>query len=314
MATHRTIGIIGCSHVGAHVANALLAQGLVDEIRLSDTNEKLCRAQANDLLDAMSFYPRPARIVECDVDYEELATCDVIVNAAGHVDASRTDRDGELVLTVEEPKKFVRRIEGAGFTGIWVSVSNPNDVIATEIRDLAGCEPQRVIGSGTTLDSARFKHAIAGATGLDQASINAWMLGEHGFSEFALWSHVTFGCLTPEELEAQAGISLDRDALEMQAVRGGYTTMAGKACTEYSIANGTAAIIAAILGDTKLVTPVSTLVEGVYGVSGHYASLPCVIGARGVEKVIVPTMTPHEQERWQASCKHIEENIAKVSW
>ena len=314
MATHRTIGIIGCSHVGAHVANALLAQGLVDEIRLSDTNEKLCRAQANDLLDAMSFYPRPARIVECGVDYEELATCDVIVNAAGHVDASRTDRDGELVLTVEEPKKFVRRIEGAGFTGIWVSVSNPNDVIATEIRDLAGCEPRRVIGSGTTLDSARFKHAIAGATGLDQASINAWMLGEHGFSEFALWSHVTFGCLTPEELEAQTGISLDRDALEMQAVRGGYTTMAGKACTEYSIANGTAAIIAAILGDTKLVTPVSTLVEGVYGVSGHYASLPCVIGARGVEKVIVPTMTPHEQERWQASGKHIEENIAKVSW
>lgn len=314
MATHRTIGIIGCSHVGAHVANALLAQGLVDEIRLSDTNEKLCRAQANDLLDAMSFYPRPARIVECGVDYEELAACDVIVNAAGHVDASRTDRDGELVLTVEEPKKFVRRIEGAGFTGIWVSVSNPNDVIATEIRDLAGCEPRRVIGSGTTLDSARFKHAIACATGLDQASINAWMLGEHGFSEFALWSHVTFGCLTPEELEAQTGISLDRDALEMQAVRGGYTTMAGKACTEYSIANGTAAIIAAILGDTKLVTPVSTLVEGVYGVSGHYASLPCVIGARGVEKVIVPTMTPHEQERWQASCKHIEENIVKVSW
>ena len=110
MTTHRTIGIIGCSHVGAHVANALLAQGLVDEIRLSDTNEKLCRAQANDLLDAMSFYPRPARIVECGVAYEELSACDIIVNAAGHVDASRTDRDGELVLTVEEPKKFVRRI------------------------------------------------------------------------------------------------------------------------------------------------------------------------------------------------------------
>jgi L-lactate dehydrogenase len=100
----------------------------------------------------------------------------------------------------------------------------------------------------------------------------------------------------------------------MQAVRGGYTTMVGKFCTEYSIANGTVAIIEAILGDTKLVTPVSTLVEGVYGVSGHYASLPCVIGAGGVEKVIVPTMTPHEQERWQASCRHIEENIAKVSW
>jgi L-lactate dehydrogenase len=262
----------------------------------------------------MSFYPRPARVVECDDRYEELACCDVIVNAAGHVDAARTDRDGELVPTTEEPKKFVRRIEDAGFAGIWVSVSNPNDVIATEIRDLADCDPHRVLGSGTTLDSARFKHALAGTTGLSQASINAWMLGEHGFSEFALWSHVTFGCLTPEELEAQTGVTLDRDELEMQAVRGGYTTMVGKACTEYSIANGTVAIIEAVLGDTKLVTPVSTLVEGVYGVSGHYASLPCVIGANGVEKAIVPTMTPHEQERWQASCRHIEENIAKVSW
>ena len=262
----------------------------------------------------MSFYPRPARVIECDDRYEELACCDVIVNAAGYVDAARTDRDGELAPTTEEPKKFVRRIEDAGFTGIWVSVANPNDVIATEIRDLADCDPRRVLGSGTTLDSARFKHALASTTGLNQASINAWMLGEHGFSEFALWSHVTFGCLTPEELEAQTGVTLDRDALEMQAVRGGYTTMAGKACTEYSIANGTVAIIEAILGDTKLVTPVSTLVEGVYGVSGHYASLPCVIGAGGVEKVIVPTMTPHEQERWQASCRHIEENIAKVSW
>ena len=71
MATHTTIGIIGCSHVGAHVANALLAQGLADEIRLSDTNEKLCRAQENDLLDAMSFYPRPARVIECDDRYED---------------------------------------------------------------------------------------------------------------------------------------------------------------------------------------------------------------------------------------------------
>ncbi len=314
MATNTTIGIIGCSHVGAHVASALLAQGLANEIRLSDTNERLCRAQTNDLLDAMSFYPRPARVIECDATYEELAGCGVIVNAAGHVDAARTDRDGELVPTVEEPKTFVRRVEDAGFTGIWVSVANPNDVIATEIRDLADCDPRRVMGSGTTLDSARLKHALAGATGLNQASINAWMLGEHGFSEFALWSHVAFGCLAPEELEAQTGITLDRDALEEQAVRGGYTTMVGKACTEYSIANGTVSIIAAIVGDTKLVTPVSTLVEGVYGVSGHYASLPCVIGAQGVEQAIIPTMTPREQERWQASCKHIEENIAKVSW
>ncbi|MGI6230351.1 MAG: lactate/malate family dehydrogenase [Tractidigestivibacter sp.] len=314
MALCTKIGIIGCNHVGAHVANAILYQGLATEIYLSDLDDKLCRAQVNDLQDAMSFYPQQARVFECDDRYEELAGCDIIVNAAGHVAAAATDRDGELKLTVPEAKKFAKRITDAGFKGVWVSVANPNDVIATEIWQLTGCDPTRVIGSGTTLDSARFKHALADATGYDQASINAWMLGEHGFSEFALWSHVRFGCLTPEEVESQAGIAFDRDDLEMKAVKGGYITMAGKGCTEYSISNGTVKIVAAIVHDSKLITPVSTLLDNVYGMSGHYASLPCVIGKDGVEKVFVPEMTDREVEKWQASCKHIQDNIAKVSW
>lgn len=315
MALVSKIGIIGCNHVGAHVANALLYQGLATELYLSDVNVDLCHAQVNDLLDAMSFYPlHTARVHECDDRYEELAGCDIIVNAAGHVDASRANRDAELTVTVAEPKKFVRRIEDAGFKGIWVSVSNPNDVIATEIWRLAGCNPRRVIGTGTTLDSARFKHALSRATGLDQASVNAWMLGEHGLSEFALWSHVSFGCLTPDEVQEQLGVRFDRDALEQEAVRGGYITMKGKFCTEYSIANGTVAIVAAIVHDTHLVTPVSTLVDDVYGMSGNFASLPCVIGRTGVQKVIVPQMSDSEVQKWQASCCHIQDNIAKASW
>lgn len=308
------VGIIGCSHVGAHVANALLYQGVAAELRMSDTDEALCRAQVNDLLDAMSFYPRSARVVECDARYEELAGCDVIVNAAGHVEAAAQDRDGELFVTTEEPKKFVRRIMDAGFTGVWVSISNPNDVVAKEVWRLAGCEPGRVLGSGTTLDSARFRHALSVASGFDQGCINAWMLGEHGFSEFALWSHVSFGCLTPEEVEAQTGLRFDRDALETQAARGGYITMAGKRCTEYSIANGATELVKAIAGDSKLITPVSTLIEGVYGVSGIFASLPCVVGAAGVERVIVPEMSPSEVEKWHATCRHIKENTDKVGW
>lgn len=314
MALVSKIGIIGCSHVGAHVANALLYQGLATELYLSDLDPKFCLAQVNDLRDAMSFYPHSARVFQCDDRYEELAGCDVIVNAAGHIDAAQVDRDGELMATVPEPKKFVRRIMDAGFKGVWVTISNPNDVIATEIWQLAGCDPTRVIGSGTTLDSARFKHALAGATGYDQKCISACMLGEHGFSEFALWSHVTFGCLTPEEVERQAGITLDRDDLEDQARKGGYITMHGKGCTEYSISNGAVEIVKAIVHDTKLITPVSTLLDDVYGMSGHYASLPCVIGRDGMEKVFVPEMTPTEVEKWQASCRHIQDNIAKVSW
>ena len=234
-----SVGIIGNSHVGAHVANALLAQGLVQELYLSDTDELLCRAQVNDLLDAMSFYPRPAKVHECDDRYEELAGCDVIVNAAGHVAAAATNRDGENAVTPDEARTFVPRITEAGFKGVWVSVSNPNDVVATAIWKLSGADPARVVGSGTTLDSSRLKHALATATGYSPMSVNAWMLGEHGFSEFACWSHVRLGCLTLEEVAAQADMQLDLPALEEQACKGGYVTMAGKHCTEYSIANGT---------------------------------------------------------------------------
>lgn len=307
----KSVGIIGTSHVGAHVADALLQRGAVDELRLCDLDEKLCRAQANDVLDAMAYYPRRARVLDCGVRYEELADCDVIVNAAGHVAASQTNRDGETLATPAEVATFGPRLAAAGFDGIWVSIANPCDVVALELQRQTGADPRRVIGSGTALDSSRLRHAIADATGYDPASVNAWMLGEHGFSEFACFSHAMVGCLTLDEVEAQAGISLDRAAIEESATHGGYITMAGKHCTEYSVANAAVRIVEAVLGDTKLVTPVSTLVEDVYGVSGIYSSLPCVIGAEGVEQVFVPELSDDEIERWHATCAHIADNVAK---
>lgn len=315
MAASAKIGIIGNNHVGAHVANAILYQGLASELYLSDKDQKLCRAQVNDLQDAMSFYPHSARVYEVDDRYEELAGCDVIVNAAGYVKAAAESRDGELFVTPEEVKTFAKRIVDAGFTGVWVSVSNPNDVVALALQRLTGYDSKKIIGSGTTLDSSRFQHALWRVTGYDPQCISALMLGEHGFSEFALWSHVSLGGLTPEEIEQQAGLSFDRDALEQEACRGGYTTMQGKCCTEYSISNGTTKIIKAIVCDTKMITPVSTYMDGsAYGTRGIYASLPCVIGADGVEKVFVPEMSESELAKWHASAQHIADNVRQIDW
>ena len=304
------VGIIGLSHVGAHVADALLSHGTVEELRFCDRDEKLSRAQANDMQDAMPYYPHRARVIDCACEYEQLAECDVIVNAAGHVAASKTNRDAENLLTPAEVATFAPRIMAAGFQGVWVSIANPCDVVALELQKQTGMDPKRIIGSGTALDSSRLRHAIADATGYDPASVNAWMLGEHGFSEFACFSHAAIGCLALDEVEAQAGIELDRAAIEEQATRGGYITMQGKFCTEYSVANASAKIVEAVLGDTKLVTPVSTLVEDVYGVSGIYSSLPCVIGSEGVEQVFVPELSDAEIEKWHATCEHIAANVA----
>lgn len=308
----KKVGIIGVNHVGAHVANALLYQSLADEIYLCDTNTTLCTAQANDLVDAMSFYPRSARIIDCADRYEDLAGCDVLVNAAGHVAAAAGNRDGELFVTSAEAKTFARRIVDAGFAGVIVTIANPNDVIATEIQGLTGYDPRKVIGSGTTLDSARLRHALADATGFDQRSISAWMLGEHGFSEFACWSHITFGSLTVPEVERRTGLTLDRSTFETAATKGGFVTYQGKQCTEYSIANSATEIIKAVLCDAHIITPVSTYIDDVYGESGVYASLPCEVGARGVERVLVPELADDEVQRWHDTCAHIRANVEKV--
>ena len=118
MALIRKIGIVGMGHVGAHVANALLMQGIPDELYLADVKVQKLTSEAQDLSDALSFYPRSCKIVAVGDEYERLAGCDVIVNAAGEVTASATDRDGELFVTTDIARTFVARIADAGFKGV----------------------------------------------------------------------------------------------------------------------------------------------------------------------------------------------------
>lgn len=308
------IGIIGVSHVGAHVAEALLSRGIADELRLCDQNEVLSCSQRNDLADALSFHAHAARVVDCGSRYEELAECDVIINAAGHIRESLENRDGELFTTPVEVRSFARRITDAGFSGVWLTIANPCDVVAYTLWRETGYDPMKILGTGTSLDSARLAHALSRVTGYDQRSITAWMLGEHGFSEFACWSHARIGGLTLEEVEAQASFSFDRTQLNEEALRGGYVSVKGKGCTEYSIGNAAATVVDAIVRDARSIIPVSTLVEGVYDCPQIFTSLPCVVGAGGVQQQFVPQLSDNEIAAWQASCTHIRENIDALDW
>ena len=306
------IGIIGMGHVGAHVANAILYQGLASEIYCVDSIESKVACEVNDLQDAMPFYPRQARVYNCHENYDELLACDIVVNAAGHVAQSAGNRDGELFCTAEETKKWAPHFQG--YEGVVVTVSNPCDVIATMIWKLAGLDPRRVIGSGTALDSARVRHALWAETGCNPNSITSWMMGEHGASQFAAWSHVSFGATPLAELEKSdpERFSLDKDAVEEAARRGGYVTYAGKGCTEYSIANAATELVKAVVQDSKLITPCGTLLEDVYGESGHFTSIPCVVGKDGVERTFPLALSEVEQASFHASCAHIQENVEKI--
>lgn len=320
MGTCVSVGIIGLGHVGAHVANSLMLQGTADELLLCDItsgdedNSKKLAAEVQDLSDSLAFCPHNVRVENCGEDYAALASCDVVVNAAGKVALAAQDRDGELFYTTDTARRFIPALAGAGFDGVWVTVANPCDVVATEIWRLGGFDPRRVIGTGTQLDSARFKHVLSRETGIDQHSIGAYMLGEHGATQFACWSQVNFGGKPLAELEREQPerFSFDRPALEDAARQGGYVAMAGKMCTEYAVADAAARLARAVVSNEHAVLACSTLMDGVYGEEGLFCSVPCVVGGSGVEALVVPDLTEPEQASFHASCAHIRENLSRV--
>ena len=308
------VGIVGLGHVGAHVGNSLVLQGVADEIYLCDVNEKKVAAEAQDLNDSSVFAPHRVRIYNCHADYEKLADCDVIINAVGHVTLSAVSRDGELYATCHMVRTFVGRLAAAGFKGFYVNVTNPNDVVVREIHRLSGLPTSHVMGTGTCLDSARLKSAIALATNISPESINAYMLGEHGFTEIAAWSNVSFSGKPLAELAAvnPDRYGFDKAKLEEQALRGGYWCYAGKHCTEFAIANSAVRITRAIVHDEHVVLPVSTYLDGQYGQSGFFISVPALVDANGVEEVYELDLTEEEKKGFLASCKKVQDNYAKL--
>lgn len=316
MGSVRKVGIIGMGHVGAHVASALIAQGTADELLLADVNADKLASEVQDLRDSLSFAPHTVRVEGVGADYAALAGCDVIVNAAGHVEAALENRDGELQVTTAAARAFARTVARAGFAGVWVSVANPCDVVATAIWHLTGYDPAKIIGSGTALDSARLRCVLSQATGYEQGSIGAYMLGEHGFSQFAAWSHVRVGGKPLAELEREQPerFALDHANLEEQARMNGYAVVKGKRCTEYGVAAAAARIVRAVLCNEHAIIPCSTMLTGQYGQSGLWASLPCCVGAAGVEEVLHLDLTPEEEQAFARSCDHIRDNISQLSW
>ena len=247
------IGIVGMGHVCAHVANSLVLQGIADELYMTeicsgerDRSKKLA-AEVQDLGDSLAFCPHNVALHNCGDDYAQLAQCDVIVNCAGDVSLSSKDRDGELFFTTDTAKTFIKTIADAGFHGIWITIANPCDVVATEIWKESGMDPRRIIGTGTALDSSRLKYVLSRVTGYDQHSITAYMLGEHGNSQFAAWSNVYFGGkpLSQLAMEQPERFAFDYAELEAEARKGGYVTYAGKHCTEFAVADAACRLVRA---------------------------------------------------------------------
>ncbi len=307
----RKIIIIGAGHVGSHAGYALISQGLAEEIVYIDVDQKKAEAQALDLFDAAVYLP--SRAIVRAGDYSDAADAQLLIVAAGPLpDMSKGQtRMDTLRQTITIMKDVTEAIRISGFDGMILNISNPADVITHYIQHQLNWIPERILSTSTTLDSARLRRALAEAAGIDQKSIYAYALGEHGESQMVPWSVVTIGgkpLLQLQEEYPDTYGRLDLNAIADAGKAGGWTILGGKGSTEFGIGASIAEVVRAIFRDENRILPVSVLLNGQYGQRDVYASVPALLNRHGVADIIELKLTREEQEQFNASCRTMDEN------
>lgn len=294
----RKVAIIGVGHVGSTTAYTLISKQIVDEVVLFDTNTKLVQAELNDLVDGQMEQSHQVKLIAPDLT--ELATTDVLIFSAGNISIlnGNSDRFAELNLTKTIVEEWAPKIKASGFKGIILNITNPCDVITRYLQELTGFPKERVFGTGTSLDTARMKHAVSEKINVHPTSVNGYVIGEHGESQFVAWSTVTIGGLPV----AETLTSEQRTELDAAARKGGWITFNGKGYTSYGIAVQAAGIVEAILNDNQLVVPVSHY----HSNEKCYAGSPAKVSTRGISESIPLNLTAAEKKKWQLTIQTIK--------
>jgi L-lactate dehydrogenase len=293
----RRIAIVGAGHVGATAAYALMLRALFRDIVLIDENSALAKAEAADIADANAL-ARPARIWAGD--YGDAASAAIAVITAGGVTHGAETRLSVAADSAAIVSDCVDGLMKAGFHGILVISANPVDLMTLVAARRSGLPAARVIGTGTLLDTSRLKQTLSQALSVAPASIEGLVLGEHGDSEVAAFSTVRVGGQTLDQF-CTGRDSIDRPSIAHQVRDAGYDIVKGKGYTSYGVATAIVRICEAIVRDEHAVLPVSTLLNGQYGWSDLCLSLPCILGAGGVERILTPELDADEAARLAVS-------------
>lgn len=302
------LGIIGSGAVGFAVGYTAARLGLVSDIKFNDKKEGLAKAQAMDIEDASSFYPHYVKM--SSGSYRDMADRDIIVLATGTLDGIK-DRLEEYVMYKDQVESYVKEVVDAGFDGIFIVVSNPCDLMADLVYRVSGFEKERVIGSGTALDTTRLNTTLAKLLDIDPKDVRGVTLGEHGESQFVAWSRVAIGNMSLDEYLKANPCEFSRDEVENLVRERAWRVIDGKGHTQCGIGSTVCSIIDAIVNDKKSTILVASLLEGQYGIDDIYLSTPCVIGRKGVEKVLEVELNDEEIKRIKHSEEVLKANRAK---
>ncbi|WP_280738955.1 MULTISPECIES: L-lactate dehydrogenase [unclassified Enterococcus] len=295
----KKIGIIGVGHVGSTTAYTLIQQQVADEIILYDKNEGLVEAEVNDLLQGQIGQASTVGIKGNQL--AELGHCDLLIFSAGNIQLLQgdTDRFEELDFTKKVVEEWAPKIKESGFNGILLSITNPCDVIVRYLQELTGLPKNQVFGTGTALDTVRMQQAIGTALKVHPNSVNGYVLGEHGETQFIAWSTIR---IANQDLSTKL-TATEQLALEEEARAAGWRIFMGKVYTCYGIANQATKIAKAILTNAQLILPVSSYSE----TEKIYIGQPSLIGNSGIIKAYNLTLSVAEKIKWDLSVQRIKE-------
>lgn len=299
------IGIVGTGMVGSSAAFAMALRGTASEIILVDRNADLASAHAQDISHAVPF----ARAVTVRAgDYADLAGARIVVLAAGVSQKPGETRLALLSRNAAVFRQVVEQLMPVVPDALFLIASNPVDLMTYAVRRFSELPASRVIGSGTILDTARFRVLVGEHLGIAPRSVHAYVLGEHGDSEVAVWSSAMAGNVPLEAFAAQTGRTLtaEKRAEISDAVRNAaYTIISGKGSTYYGIGAGLARIAEAIGADERAVLSVSTVTGDVEGIAEVPLSLPRIVGAEGVTAELRPDLNAYERAALRKSAETI---------
>lgn len=308
----RKIAVIGCGFVGSASAFALMQSGLFSEMVLIDADKDRAEGEALDISHGLPL-GRPMRIYAGT--YDDIKDAAIIVITAGANQKPNETRLDLVHKNVEIFKQIIPSIKEQDCQGILLIVSNPVDILTDVALKLSGFPENRVLGSGTVLDTSRLKYEIGGYLGVDSRSVHAFMIGEHGDSEIAAWSSANISGVPLRNFYEFKGKQKYEKAAEniVNTVRNSaYEIIQKKKATYYGIAMSVRRICEAIVRDEKSIMPVSAPMHGVYGLEDTVLSMPSIIGKNGVEGHIPIELNTEEMQALHASAQTLKNVIADL--
>lgn len=312
MVNMQKVAVIGCGFVGATSAFSLIQTGLFSEMVLIDANHQKAEGEAMDLSHG-SAYLTPMKIYAGD--YDDIIDAGLIVITAGANQKPNETRLDLVKKNVSIFKSIIPEIKNRHCEGILMIVSNPVDILTYVTLKLSGFPANRVIGSGTVLDTARLKYVLGRHLQVDPRDVHAYIIGEHGDSELAVWSgaqvagiHINHFCELRGHFQHQE--AMERLAQEVRD--SAYEIIERKGATYYGVAVAVKRIATAIVKNEHAVLPISSLMNGEFGLEDICLSIPTVVGQNGVEKVVDIYLDNEENKKLQASAKALKEVLESL--